>query len=76
MQWMSSAVYMDRGSGSGRHSVARLCDAIVANIDGIEGDDTVWTPYRSFVQGGLNEKRPTNLKDGRHLLYNITLVYI
>lgn len=33
----------DRGSGSGRHSVASLCDAIVASIDGIESETVVRT---------------------------------
>lgn len=75
MQRTGSAVYMDCGSGSGRQSVARLCIAIVANIDGIEGD-TVRILYRSFLQGRLNDMRPTNLKDGRHLAYKITFVYI
>jgi hypothetical protein len=78
---MGSAVYIDRGSGSGRQSVARLCKAIVANVNGIEGD-TVWTVWtlltlhRSFLQGGLEDVRPTNLKDGRRLFYNIDSVYI
>lgn len=35
---MGPTWYMDRGSESGRQSVASLCNAIVASIDGIECD--------------------------------------
>lgn len=34
MQWMSSTGDVDRGSGTGRQSVASLCNAIVASTDG------------------------------------------
>lgn len=47
-------VYMDRASGSGRESVARLCNAIVANVDGIEVDaqvDALWTHLQVIPVG-------------------------
>lgn len=59
---------MDRGSGVGRESVTRLCNAIVANRDGMA--DALWTELQviSVGRAGLDDMRPRNLKDGRYLL--------
>lgn len=66
----------DRGSGSGRDSVASVCNAIVASINGIESE-TVIRSHKFFpfvCNGGLNGMRPTS-KDGRRLIY-IAIIYI
>jgi hypothetical protein len=54
MQWMGSAAYMDRGSGSGRQSVARLLNAIVVNIEGTEFD-TVRILYLTSLRARLTD---------------------